>query len=177
MTICDNRSVGVIIQSDGRYLMFTRNTFPWGVAPVAGHVDVHGSYPDAAHAEASEELGVNLIDLRRVTEGWRDNKCRREPGPQGVGHNWQVYRAWTASTPKPSQRETRNVRYLDGTQVQILAGRTTAYAKGGVTDEEFRQHPGIEPVWVQWLVLAGIIVVSSADLLILDQLASNGGRP
>ena len=71
-----------------------------------------------------------------------------------------------------------NVRYLDGMQGSGPGvGRTTAYVTGGITEEKSRQHPGIEPVWVQWLVLAGIIVVSSADLVILDQLASNGGRP
>lgn len=41
--ICDNSSVGVIVNDRfGRYLVFDRNAYPPG-APCAGHVDEHGT--------------------------------------------------------------------------------------------------------------------------------------
>ncbi|WP_329087940.1 NUDIX hydrolase [Streptosporangium sp. NBC_01469] len=178
---CDNRSVGVLIADQaGRYLMFDRNTFPPGVAGAAGHVDEHGSFLDAARAEVSEELGLSVLSLTPVplnwpvATPWRDNRCRRLPGPSGVGHRWHLYRAQTAGTLAPSARETRNVRWLTTVQLQALAERTAAYAHGHLTDAAFAELPGIEPVWVAWLMAAGLVTVPLDDLARIDQLAADG---
>src|SRR5579872_3721749 len=89
---CDNRSVGVIVTDrDGRYLVFDRNTFPPGAAACAGHVDDHGSDEDAARGEVLEEVGLTVNVLVPLAAGWRDNPCRRSPGPKGRGHEWVVY--------------------------------------------------------------------------------------
>lgn len=168
---CDNTSVGVIIAAGGRYLVFERNTPPAGVAPCAGHVDGHGGFELAAHAEVTEELGLAVTSLRQVTGGWRPNRCRRQPGPAGPGHAWAVYLAQTRGQVRPSARETRSARWLDSGLLQVLADRTAAYAYGRLTSAEFAADPGIEPVWVQWLADAGIIHAGAADLAVIGQLA------
>ena len=165
---CDNRSVGVIItDGHGKYLLFDRATFPPGTAPVAGHVDDHGSYEAAAFAEVREETGLEVRTLRLVTGGWRDNKCRRAPGPKGTGHQWQVYEATVTGDLRPSLRETRNARWLPRVALQALTVQTSWHARG------LRSTPGIEPVWVQWLIDAGLgVVLHPTALADIDRLAA-----
>ncbi|WP_055477556.1 NUDIX domain-containing protein [Sphaerimonospora mesophila] len=173
---CDNASVGVLVADEnGRWLMFERATFPPGVAPAAGHVfDDHAGYESAARAEVAEELGLTVTSLELLpVGGWRPNRCRRQPGPRGVGHQWQIYRASVAGRLAPSARETRNVRWLTPAELQQLADVTVAYANGHITAREFEDRPGIEPVWVQWLSDYGLIAVTPEDLAAIDQAAAN----
>lgn len=173
MKTCDNASVGVIITNAASdYLMFDRNTFPPGTAPAAGHVDDHGSLLDAARAEVEEELGLHVEALQAVTQGWRPNRCRRLPGELGVGHAWAVYAATVTGELAPSARETKHVRWIPAASLQKLADRTVAYAHGHLDDADFAASPGIEPVWVQWLVDIEAISVTLEDLERVDQLAA-----
>lgn len=172
---CDNTSVGVLITDGvGRYLMFDRATPPPGTAPAAGHVDQHGSWLDAAREEVAEELGLEVVRLDLVAGGWRANRCRRRPGPRGVGHDWRVYAATTAGELAPSTWETRNCRWLSPEQIAWASARTVAYANGRITDADFAARPGIEPVWLDWLVRAGAVQVDPAALTAVDRLAAAG---
>jgi hypothetical protein len=177
--VCDNASVGIIIKGhDGRYLFFDRKTFPPGTASAAGHVfDEHSGYRDAAAAEVNEELGLTVETLTLLSGGWRGNKCRRRPGPRGVGHQWEIYLAEVSGELNPSTRKTKNVRWLTQSQLQKLTDRTVAYADGRVTDAQFTAQPGIEPVWVQWLADAGLITASPEALAKIDVVASRGHGP
>jgi 8-oxo-dGTP pyrophosphatase MutT (NUDIX family) len=167
VNVCDNRSAGVIIaDGSGKYLLFDRATFPPGTAPVAGHVDDHGTYEDAAIAEVREETGLTVTRLHEVASGWRDNKCRRKPGPKGVGHEWRVYTATVTGTLKPSPRETKNARWLTADELQVLADQTARYAYGAHCDL------GIEPVWCHWLAVAGLVSLPAADLAQVARIAA-----
>jgi 8-oxo-dGTP pyrophosphatase MutT (NUDIX family) len=172
--VCDNTSVGILIlsQDADRWLFFDRNTFPAGVAPAAGHVDRHGTPVEAAVAEVQEETGLTVTSLQWLTGGWRDNACRRAPGPMGTGHLWSVYMARASGQLNPSLRETRNVRWLDRSDLQDLANRTIARAQGHVTDQQFAQAPGLEPVWIRWLISGGLVTVSEEHLHLIDALIS-----
>lgn len=174
---CDNASVGILIVNDhGQFLMFDRNTAPAGVAPSAGHVfDDHDSYEKAARAEVSEELGLTVETLELMPAGgWRNNRCRREPGQRGIGHQWQIFRATVSGELNASQRETRNVRWLTADDLQALADRTIDYAHGNITDDEFVTSPGIEPVWVRFLTELGEITASPRDLDLIERVAEQG---
>ncbi len=174
MKICDNTSVGIIITDpDGKYLMFDRATFPPGTAPAAGHIDDHGTAEDAARAEVGEELGLNVVSLELAVEGWRHNNCRRQRGPRGIGHQWMIFKATVTGHLVPSVRETKNVRWISPADVQALAARTRAYATGHISDDEFMDQPGIEPVWVQWLDAVGAIEMSAIDLASIDRVAAS----
>ncbi|MFC1410482.1 NUDIX hydrolase [Streptacidiphilus sp. N1-12] len=164
MKVCDNTSVGVIItNAAGDYLMFDRATFPPGTAPAAGHVDTHGTFEDAARAEVEEELGLHVESLTVVAGGWRNNRCRRLPGPRGTGHRWKVYTATTSGDLNPSTRETRNVRWIAAADLQDLADRTAAYARGDLAVQDFTANPGLEPVWALWLHSLHAITIDHAD--------------
>lgn len=174
MKTCDNTSVGIIITNEsGEYLMFDRNTFPPGTAPAAGHIDDHGSAEDAARAEVHEELGLHVVSLEWVAGGWRPNRCRRLRGPRGVGHYWTIYKAEVTGELAPSARETKNVRWLKRADVQSLANRTVAYATGHITDDEFMDQPGIEPVWVLWLDEAYVVDIAVPGLEAIGVIAAS----
>jgi ADP-ribose pyrophosphatase YjhB (NUDIX family) len=174
---CDNLSVGVLITDDqGRYLLFRRARPPVGVAPPAGHVDDHGSAEDAARAEVAEEVGLTVMSLTRVAHGWRDNACRRRPGPRGVGHEWTVYRADVTGGLVSDTQEASDARWYTTREIQSLADRTVAYALGEVDEDRFVAAPGLEPVWVEFLAVAAVIDVAPSDLVVVDRLAQSVAR-
>lgn len=168
---CDNASVGVIItDTDGRLLLIDRATPPFGRAPVAGHIDKHGGPEAAAHVEVSQEVGFNIAELVQLSEVWLPNPCRRPAGPQGVGHQWTAYRATVRGHLHISPREARSARWHTRDELQALAQRTAAYAIGGVTAEEFRSEPGLQPVWARLLAAQRLITLSAAELTLIDDL-------
>ncbi|MEU4234357.1 NUDIX hydrolase [Nonomuraea sp. NPDC026600] len=174
---CDNTSVGILIHDDqGRLLVFNRATLPWGAAPPAGHIDDHGSPEQAATAEVSEEVGLTVDSLELIARRWRDNRCRRADGPQGVGHEWFIYRAEVHGELAPSPRETRNARWLTAGELQVLSLRTALYAYGDITEAEWQHEPGIEPVWVLFLSMAGLITAHREDLAAIEDTAAGQVR-
>ncbi len=176
--VCDNASVGVLIADQaGRLLMFERVRPPLGTAPPAGHVDDHGGYESAAAAEVAEEVGLTVVSLDLVAEGWRGNRCRREAGPFGVGHYWRVYAATVTGELDPDAAEARNAGWYTPAEVREPAARTVVYATGGTTTSEFAAQPGIEPVWLRWLTAAGVVAdwLPDAALPAVERLAK--GQP
>ncbi|TQE37429.1 NUDIX hydrolase [Streptomyces ipomoeae] len=147
---CDHTSVGVLIPSPDGLLVFERTTPPAGIAPVAGHVDQHGSPEEAPLAEVAEEVGLTVTHLHLLLATRRPNRCRRRPtGP--VGHRWWVFEAQASGPLRPSPREVRAPRWIHPAQLQPYALRTTAYAQGHLSRQAFEQEPGLAPVWVRFL--------------------------
>lgn len=154
MKTCDHQSVGVIITDKARrFLLLTRAKPPVGIAPVAGHVDEHGSPHSAGCVEAVEEAGVRLVALQHRDEGYVANICRRPASnPDKPGHYWWIYSAQLSETTTSfSADETRGGGWYTAEQLDALARRTCAYAQGQVPEAEWRAQPGLEPVWVYWL--------------------------
>lgn len=167
---CDGRVAGVIITHAGRLLMFERATFPAGLAPVAGHLDAHGSALDAAVIETWQEVGLRLRreNLTVVEAGWRPGLCRRTPlrqGPDAVpdgGHHWTIFTAEASGNAAldPDEREARRPRWMTPVEVAERALLTCQWAAGEVDDDSaFGPAPAVEPVWVrpiaQWFVDQG----------------------
>ncbi|MEU4769006.1 NUDIX domain-containing protein [Actinosynnema sp. NPDC023794] len=152
---CDHTSVGVVIEGPGGYLaMLKRARFPVGIAPVAGHVDLHGTPRLAALAEAAEELGVNLDDEQLETTPICgrvvDNRCRRAGGHY---HSWWIYRVALASLVEliPDSAETLGASWCAPAVVADLAARTRAYRSGELSATSWSNEPGLEEVWVEFL--------------------------
>ncbi|WP_405728722.1 NUDIX hydrolase [Streptomyces sp. NBC_00028] len=146
---CDHTSVGVLVSSSAGLLVFDRATPPIGIAPVAGHIDQHGSPEQAAQVEAAEEVGLTVSHLHLVLETRRSNQCRRRPtGP--VGHHWWIFKAQASGPLRPSHREVRAPRWIHPTLLQHHALRTAAYAQGHLSGQAFEREPGLAPVWVRF---------------------------
>jgi ADP-ribose pyrophosphatase YjhB (NUDIX family) len=159
MNSCDHRSVGVVITDHRqRILLLERARAPKGKAPVAGHVDEHGTARQAAEAETREEAGLQLDELTELVAGRLPNICRRPAThPRHDGHDWTIFGARAGGEPSFSAEETRGGGWYTAAQLQDLADQTiAAIAEGG--------EVGLEPVWVHWLAELGYLRVSPAGL-------------
>lgn len=145
--VCDNKSVGMLIWKNEKLLLIERKLFPFGFAPPAGHVDDKGNFENAAKEEVQEEVGLNLVKLKLLTEGKKNNKCRRDGGSW---HYWKIYEAEANGTIKPSQDETKQVGWYSTQQIKELAKRTEEYQLEKISNEKWQDSPGIETVWYEW---------------------------
>jgi len=165
---CDHTSVGVLISSPAGLLVFERATPPAGIAPVAGHIDQHGSPEQAARAEAAEEVGLTLTHLHLLLEERRSNRCRR-PASGPVGHRWWVYQAQASGTIRPAVREVRSPRWIHPEQLQEHADRTAAYAQGQLSEAVFTARPGLAPVWLRFLSQLHLVTLPGTTLDLIDK--------
>src|ERR1035437_1284536 len=125
--ICDNKSVGVIIEDKaGNLLLLRRGRYPVGIAPVAGHVDGHGSPVQAALDEVQEELGLTIqpedLQATKIQSRRVENICRRVGGTH---HNWWVFKASKFSGQLlPDEEETLGARWYSPEELQYLGAKT-----------------------------------------------------
>ncbi|QOV47767.1 NUDIX hydrolase [Streptomyces chromofuscus] len=164
---CDHTSVGVLLASPAGLLVFERATPPAGIAPVAGHVDQHGSPEQAARTEVAEEVGLTVTHLHLLLSQWRPNRCCR-PSDDTVGHRWWIYQAQASGPIRPSAREVRAPRWIHPDQLQHHARRTVAYAEGHLSKEEFTNQPGLAPVWVRFLHELQLVTLDDDTLNLID---------
>lgn len=159
---CDHRSVGVIISNQiDAMALIKRAFFPVGIAPPAGHVDNHGSRLQAAINEVAEEVGLELDQARLVElicERRVDNACKR---PEGSYHIWSVYsyKLDTAETTqlKADPTETKGAFWADKDGLKQLAERTRAYRAGEIDEDKWQTNPGLEEIWLDFLVELGYV--------------------
>jgi len=135
-------------------LLIERGRPPYGFAPPAGHVDADILFEDAARRELSEEVGLNTINLKLLIEGRKENPCRREGG---TWHQWKIYEAQVSGELKRSEVETKQARFVSKEEILELAQRTEKYLEKEITDEEWDEKPGLEPVWYFWFKELNII--------------------
>jgi argininosuccinate lyase len=145
---CDNKSVGMLVWKDEKLLLIERKKFPYGFAFPAGHVDLHGNFEDAARDEIREEVGFDVTDLKLISEGKRENVCRR---PGGSWHYWKVYETKVVGKLEPSQDETKKAGWYTKDQIRELASKTEKYLNGEINDTEWEQSPGLEKNFYDWV--------------------------
>ncbi|MEK7647115.1 MAG: NUDIX hydrolase [Patescibacteria group bacterium] len=148
---CDNLSVGVLIfDKKGRLLLIERANFPYGFAPVAGHLD-RLSARERAKEEAHSEAGLEVVRMSDMLECPlnRNNPCRREGGTH---HAWHIYKAVEWRGVPSETAEAKQIIWADRRKLKELADRTNLYAKGRIAEDEWRANPGLEPVWRDWFV-------------------------
>lgn len=152
-TVCDNKSVGILVQKDQEVLLIERAKYPFGFALPAGHVDGDLDYEIAARRELWEETGLEAIQLELLVEARRENECRRG----GRWHDWKIYRAQVIGNLQPNLQEVRQAVWCSPRQVQALAQRTRQYLAGEINEEEWQEHPGLEVVLLEWFENLGIV--------------------
>lgn len=151
-TVCDHTSVGILVYRSDKLLLIERKKPPFGMAPPAGHVDRRSSFELAAIEELHEEVGLVATALTLVTEGRRENPCRRVGGSW---HYWKIYEAVTTGDPQPSVTEVKNFCWATQHELSFLASRAKDYLNHTISETDWRDKPGLEPVWLEWLTELG----------------------
>lgn len=154
VSICDHTSVGMFVWKDERLLLIERAKFPFGFAVPAGHVDGDSSYEESARRELREEVGLEADGLKLLTEGRKENQCRREGGSW---HYWKMYEVVTMGDIKRSEDETKQAGWYSKEQIQELGNKTKRYLDKEITENDWKQNPGLEPVMYEWFIELGII--------------------
>lgn len=144
----------MLVWENDKLLLIERKKPPFGFAAPAGHVDEHGTFEDAAKQELLEEVGLKTTELKLVLEEKRDNPCRREGGSW---HYWKVYEAQAEGETKRSEDETKQAGWYNKEQIEELSKRTEAYESGEISEADWEQNPGLEPVWQYWLKKLGVV--------------------
>lgn len=137
----------MLIWKNDKLLLIERKLFPFGFAPPAGHVDDKGSFENAAREEVQEEVGLTSLKIKLIAEGKKENPCRRKGG---TWHYWKIYEVETTGEIKRSEDETKQVNWFSQNQIRKLANRTNEYLAGKISEEDWQNLPGIEPVWLEW---------------------------
>jgi len=167
--LCDQRSVGLLVVRDGSLLLKAPSAYPSGHAPLSRHCDGL-NFPETARALCAQ-LGLGEPVVRGADECWRPDVCAR-PVPETAeraGHWWLVYRV-VSSQGEP---DGDGLRWWTRKELQDLADRTVAYARGALRDGAWRAQPGVSALWVGWLAHLRLIgPVSSRDLRACADVAS-----
>lgn len=145
---CDHTSVGMLVWRGDNLLLIERRKPPFGFAPPAGHSDGDNHFADSAKRELMEEVGLETKQIVLLAEGRKDNPCRREGG---TWHYWRIYQIEALGELKRSEDETKQAHFYTRDDLSALAKRTEEFLRGGVTQDDWEQSPGLEPVWYEWL--------------------------
>ncbi len=156
--VCDNEVVAALIENDlGQILTFKRTKHPSGRAPAGvGHRDQHGPWRDALGQEVYEETGLTVVTAQVVYVEWIPNRCRRHLGPLGAGHTWTVFRCRCAGTENIDPSEGVDPQWLYPAEFARLARSTVDYGQGRISEQGWREDPGLEPVWAFLLSGPGV---------------------
>lgn len=145
---CDHKSVGILVWRNDKLLLIERKNFPFGFAPPAGHVDNDKNFADAARRELQEEVGLNAVTITLRLEKKMNNPCNRI---DGSWHDWKIYEAEITGKTIKNSDEVKQVTWATNKQLHEFALRTESYKKKLITENEWEKHPGLEPVWYDFL--------------------------
>ena len=172
---CDRLSAGVVVERevvpDGTGGAVEASTLVLigecatgeGWAGPAGHVRDRFHSSTVAEVETvvrnvvAGETGMVVVGLERICElTWRGNPCARVSGPAGDrGHWWWLHRVDALGDPVLADGSFTSLRWADKAELQRLADRALGYVQGEIPEPEWAQDPGMHPLWVLWLHLAG----------------------
>lgn len=156
--VCDHTSVGALIWQDDKLLLIERRKYPFGFAPPAGHIDKRGGvdpWISALKQEVQEETGLTVDIFRLIGRFRAPNPCRRV---DGTWHSWKLYKVTEFSGElMPNPDETKQASWYNREQIQALAQKTMGYLSGQITESQWQQNPGLEPVWCRWFLLLGFL--------------------
>ena len=52
---------------------------------------------------------------------------------------------------KRSEDETKQAGWFSKEKITTLAKRTGEYLSGNISENDWQNNPGLEPVWLEWL--------------------------
>jgi len=179
---CDGTRAAALVTHPAGELLLVEPLAPvWaysllGMAPPGTHVSHHtpidttpldAAYLFTAQHETIENTSLRFEpgSIRLVVDREAPDACHLPPNPhRSRGHYWRVFAARAVGElgKSPTMRSTR---WVNRSELQVLANRTISWTLGDVTDEQFHDTPGLRPVWVWWLHLLQMIEVDPRHAL------------
>lgn len=144
---CDHNFVGMFIWTNQKLLLIERVRAPFGFTLPGGHVDGELTFEDAARRELKEKIGFDVVNLEKVIEGRKDTECSREGG---TWHYWKIYKVITGGKLEPNKDEVKKVVWCSIDELKSLAEKTARYGKKVISDREWLENPGLQPVILEW---------------------------
>jgi ADP-ribose pyrophosphatase YjhB (NUDIX family) len=152
--LCSNKASGILVWKNNKLLLIERKIFPIGMAPPAGHVEGDDDYKSTAKKELKEEVGLDVVRLKLLVRGRKDNQCVRT---NGSWHYWNIFEAKVRGNIKPSTREVKSTGWYSREDIKKLALETSKYISGKVFEKGWKSSPGLEVVWYEWFKKLKII--------------------
>lgn len=119
-------SAGAVIRRGEKLLLIDRVKPPFGLAGLAGHVDVGETPEQAIKREVKEESGLRLIKAKLLFDEFVDwNECSNGTS----GHHWYVYECHTEGEVEADTAEAKSFGWYDASELRGLE---------------------LEPVWEYW---------------------------
>ena len=137
----------MIVRKDDKILLIERAKFPKGFACPAGHVDSDPDYETSAKRELKEEVGLDATELKLLIDRRSENPCRREGG---TWHHWKIYEVSVTGDVARSEDETKRAGWYSADEIKALGEKTEKYLKDEISEDEWNESPGLEPVWMEW---------------------------
>ncbi|MCX8016136.1 MAG: NUDIX hydrolase [Patescibacteria group bacterium] len=130
MKKCSKKSVGVVIEKGGKFLLIDRKRFPFYWAGVAGHIESRETPKNAAIKEAREEVGLKVRKLKLLIKKRKfyKNHCRRG----SKSHYWWVFKAGFTGSVRVRKEEVKRYRWFTPEEIKKLA-----------------ESEKLEPVWIK----------------------------
>ncbi|MGB9847631.1 MAG: NUDIX hydrolase [Minisyncoccia bacterium] len=135
---CSKKSIGVILEKRGKFLLIDRKKFPFYWAGVAGHIEKGESPKEAAVKEVKEEVGLNVIKLKPliINRRFYKNPCRRG----SKWHFWWVYKADYRGEIRNRREEVKRSRWFSKKELEAMIKKRK-----------------VEPVWIKIFKIAKVL--------------------
>ena len=143
MNPCNNTSVGVVLKKDDCIFLIKRKNFPYGFACPSGHLEKGETYEQGAIREIKEETSFDICNLRLLHSQTKNLSCKRG----GEFHNWRVFIADYSGEADMQISEVSDGNFYNGEFVRRLIGKTEAYLRKEISEEDWQRDPGMEVVW------------------------------
>jgi len=144
----------MVVREGDKILLIERAKGTKGFALPAGHVDADKTYEEAAKRELKEEVSLEAKELKLLIEGRKENPCRREGG---TWHLWKIYEAIASGQIIRSLDETKKAGWYSPEEVAALGLRTNQFREGKISEDDWNNNPGLEPVMYEWFKQLKII--------------------
>lgn len=120
MKECTKKSVGVVIEKNGKFLLIDRKRFPFYWAGVAGHIESGETPKNAAIKEAREEVGLKVRKLKLLIKKRKfyQNPCRRG----FKSHYWWVFRVdFSGKVKTRKKEEVKKYKWFTPEEIKKMA--------------------------------------------------------
>lgn len=138
MKECSKKSVGIVIEKNGKFLLIDRKRFPFYWAGVAGHIEKGEIPKSAAIKEVREEVGLKVrrLELLIKKRKFYHNPCRRG----SKSHYWWVFKADFVGNVKIRPQEVKKARWFTYEEIKRIA-----------------MDGKLEPVWVKFFKIIKVL--------------------